>query len=519
MENEWIVMGENNNRINLVSTSNVTGLLPKGSFLTIEEEGNKFVLRVDDSNQTEPYSPTPLTADMDIEALEQDRKCQNIISAYRIKNITNREDGLIDHIKPNWSARRSTQSEVDDAIGNETEGAEVLLASVYAGDNQLLLDSERNPLTAKIPEETFYHQTMICGKTGAGKTNASKYLARYFVNELNGAVLALNVKQDDFLHMDKSSNAPNSQVEKEWEALGINPDGLGNQVEMYFPANKDSIEYPGVDRDKTTPVTLRLEDLSPSALTGLLEGTTELAERQLPNIFRYWKEEETRGENLTFTEFSRYFREHHENKLFKTKNSQGDLSETSVSWGTFQNINRSLDSAAEFFDNDNAESLDEEDILEHGKMSIIDVSGRGNKRFGATLLRDLLDRIVEAKKMGEYNLPILIIIDEVHTFYDDESSKEALRDLADICRTGRSNEIGIIFSSQNPSDIPGGLSTVINSKIFFKTDAKDARKHGVSVDREEMENLDTGYAVSSIHGLPQVKLLKFPLSPSGMTEE
>jgi len=51
---------------------------------------------------------------------------------------------------------------------------------------------------------------------------------------------------------------------------------------------------------------------------------------------------------------------------------------------------------------------------------------------------------------GRSKVPILIIIDEVHMFYDTESSREALGALDTICRTGRSQEIGILFSFPEP---------------------------------------------------------------------
>src|SRR5512137_2114939 len=100
----WIVLGEENGKIKLVSKSHSEnekpGLLPRGSYLTIEnkETRSKFILRVDDSNQTEPYRPSPLIVDMDLEGLYGDTKCQNIIYAYRIKDIVNRDDGKIDFI-------------------------------------------------------------------------------------------------------------------------------------------------------------------------------------------------------------------------------------------------------------------------------------------------------------------------------------------------------------------------------------------------------------------------------------
>jgi hypothetical protein len=205
--------------------------------------------------------------------------------------------------------------------------------------------------------------------------------------------------------------------------------------------------------------------------------------------------------------------------LFRTLNSRGEEGSVPLHRGTFDNILRSLDQAVEFFDNEDAKSIDENDILVRGKMSVIDVSEKNGIQFGSILLRHLLHKIVQAKKELRSEVPILIIIDEVHMFYNADASYEALGDLDTICRTGRSQKIGVIFSSQNPSDIPKGLSAVINTRIFFKSDIGQARAYGVSITPEEMEGLKKGFAIASIHELSQLKILKFPMAFAGVFEE
>ena len=108
----------------------------------------------------------------------------------------------------------------------------------------------------------------------------------------------------------------------------------------------------------------------------------------------------------------------------------------------------------------------------------------------------------------------MVIIDEVHQFYNTESSREALGDLDTICRTGRSQKIGVVFASQNPNDLPKGLSSVINTKIFFRSDGVSSQQFGIS--NEEVQSLEPGYALVNIHNLPQLKIIKFPLSLSGV---
>ena len=515
----WIVLGEKKGRIELVSRNEITGLLPKGSYLTIDEGESKFILRVDDSNQIEPYSPSPMIIDMDLSPLMQDRKCQNIVTAYRVKDICKRSDGLIDYIKPQSIARRSNQEEIDDAMGNIKHGPKVFLATIYSGKNQLLTDDKGKFITTQLPVDMFFHQILICGKTGSGKTVATKYLAQYFVEEYEGAVLAINVKETDFLKMDKPTYTINPDAVKEWEVLDQPAHGIDNFM-VYYPANTDISLTSGVNFDICQKITLDVKKIEPEALTGLLQGITDIAAQNLPNIFRYWQETRTGNQDYTFNNFVNYFAKAIDDKRsFKTRNTRGEESEITLHKGTFDNIQRNLDVARDFFDNEDALSLDETDILVSGKISVIDVAGRNGIQFGSVLLRHLLHKIVEAKREKRFTVPILIVIDEVHQFYDTTSSYEALGDLDTICRTGRSQKIGVIFSSQNPQDIPRGLSSVINTKIFLKSDAVQAKSHGIMISSEEMESLKKGYAVASIFDLSQLKILKFPLAYAGVTEE
>src|SRR3989338_4044704 len=112
----WIVVGEENGKIKLVSKSEVQALLPKGSYLTVEQGNSKFILRVDKSEQSETYKPSPMIVDMNLPSLEADQKCQNIIYAYRVKDLVVRQDGFIDYIRPQSIARKANQEEINDAL-------------------------------------------------------------------------------------------------------------------------------------------------------------------------------------------------------------------------------------------------------------------------------------------------------------------------------------------------------------------------------------------------------------------
>jgi uncharacterized protein len=517
----WIVLGEENGKIKLVSKSHSPnekpGLLPKGSYLTIESEDSdsKFILRVDDSSQYEPYKPSPLIIDMDLKGLYGDTKCQNIVLAYRIKDITSRDDGKIDFIPPQALARRSTQEEIDIAFGSRTQGPKVFLSTVHSGQNQLLIDENKNFITASLPEDMFFHQMLICGKTGSGKTVAMKYFVQYFIEQMEGAVLTINVKDIDFLRMDQESKTKSAQAQKEWKVLNETPHGVSNCT-IYYPANTSIDAYSGVNKEIAQKITLDVKTIEPEALTGLLQNISEVGAQNFPDIFRYWQQSE-RTFDGKFGDFVTYFLNGQPNPTFYTLNSRGDQSSVTLHKGTFDNIARNLNAALEFFDNEDAKTVDYGDILYPAKLSIINVAGQKGIQFGSILLRHLLKRIVMAKSQKISSVPILVIIDEVHQFYNTESSREALGELDTICRTGRSQKIGVIFASQNQNDIPRGLSSVINSKIFFKSDGVSGNVFGVSGD--EIQTLAPGFAVCNIHNISQLRTIKFPLSLSGVEED
>ena len=79
--------------------------------------------------------------------------------------------------------------------------------------------------------------------------------------------------------------------------------------------------------------------------------------------------------------------------------------------------------------------------------------------------------------------------------------------------------MGVIFASQNPSDMPDGISSVVNTKIYFRTEAQGIKEMGMKISSDELESLKSGFAVASIYGLSQLRVMKFPLSLAGVLDE
>ena len=516
----WIVISEKKGIVQLVSKSSMLkpGKLPVGSFLTIEEDKDtKFIIRVIDSNQHETFSPSPMVVDMDLGDFSADQKCQNIISAVRVKNISNRDDGLVDYIRPQLIARKSTQKEVDNALGVDkySSGTKIFLTSIQDTENKVLMDDKNIHLSTLIKDDVFFHQMMITGKTGSGKTVAIKYLLQHFVEKMKGAVIAINVKDIDLLEMEKATNEITNPIKKEWNSIKGEAHGIKNTT-IFYPANTD-ISHKNINDNICEKITLDVNDIEPESLSGLIQQITDKGAQNLVSIFRFWREK-LNGNN--FNEFIEYFNsKRDEDREFETLNSRGDTLKTKMHPSTYENVANSLAESSEFFDYEGANPIDIDNIVGESYLSIIDVAVDKGKEFGSLLLRHLLKKIVKYKIENKKTKPVLIIIDEVHSFYDGNASKQALSDLDTICRVGRSQQIGVIFASQNPKDLPPGIESVVNTKLYFRSDELGGSAKNYNLTTEDSLSLKPGYGYGSIYGLPGVKTFKFPMSYAGVIKK
>ncbi len=514
-----ITLTEDNGKIVLVSKGNDSpGILHYGSYLTLEdpERNVKFILRVEESYQATSFEVSPLLVDMDLKPLIQDQGIKNIVKAVRIAEYPNREDGMSSYIRPLLVARVSNQEEIEYAFGH-VKGVPVFPATAYARNCQILKDGNGKAISINIPEDVFFHQILITGSTGSGKTVAMKYLAQYFAENLEGeggepgAVLAVNVKEEDLLYMDKATTGYSNSDEKEWNDLGIKPHGL-NSFTVYYPGNRMPNYTKKVDRAKCQSITLKVKNLDPEDIIGLVPNLSLHGSDQLPNIFRFWQSKMMK-ENDTMSDFISYFDDPEKKREFNIMTSNEDIYSYKMHAGTYSSIKTALMNASDYFDSRGSKELEAEDVLEPRKMSVIDVTSKQGIGFGSVLLRNILNKIYEAKNERTNNVPALIIIDEVHEFYGNSRSREALSTLDAITRKGRSLGIGVIFASQNPEDIPGGISKVVNTEFNFKGSTE---KLGIKSQFFDPEGLRSGYAVSRIHGLNLIKLIKFPLTLGGL---
>lgn len=513
------------------------GMLAKGTYLTVvtSDEGEperKSILKVVGSEQHEVYSPSPLIADFELShtdtAVSADNKCKNFIKAVRVFDLGDREDGKIDFIKPRRKASPSSLEEIKEALQVQGfKGPKVLAATVFGNRNQLLKASN-SPVSIPFPEDFYWYQSQVTGATGSGKTVALKYLATEFANTdflvegklMKGCVVMINVKDQDFLMMDQPSAGHISDATlSEWEALGISAQGH-ESFQVWCNGYDNAISRKLVKNRVTErliqPKTLRAMDVDPDSLLGLVQDLTAQQRLALPDIFRYWQDaKRIKKEEATMSDFLAYFKERGEEYEgdYDTINIAGDKSSVKLTSSTRSSIHRKLNNVTKFFDSSIAQPVEAKETLKAGKITAVDLVD--SIEFGAVLLNQILIGVLKSKNEDLHLPPILFLIDEVHKFYGSDSSKDSLQILDNICRVGRSKKIGIVFASQEPSDIPKGLENVTNSKFYFKSPSHPSGAKDLA-SKSEVANLKPGFCVAQVHNVPSLTCMKFPLSPSGV---
>ena len=317
----------------------------------------------------------------------------------------------------------------------------------------------------------------IFGTVGSGKTNSSQVLIEE-ASAAGWAVVVLDV-EGEYISMDK----PNSEIEhnpglkKKTEQYQITPEGL-RAFQVYHPAKTDckrndsfvfSIPFGGLSPYELSAI-MGMNDVQEGRFTELWyklaeDITTQKATPKNPK--NQWKaidenkyQEEPECPDLTI----RFFLE----KVKDEANKQTGASKSS--WNV---VIRKLGNLKKFgiFDS-TGDSLDVEDFLKAGKVSVLDLSNsytvQVNNIVIAYLLRKIFDKKIEKPDLP----PTIIFIEEAHTFVSKEnaSKMEALLDrLREVTRRGRKRWLGLCFISQQPSHLPEEIFELCNTKIIHQT--------------------------------------------------
>jgi predicted house-cleaning noncanonical NTP pyrophosphatase (MazG superfamily) len=131
------------------------------------------------------------------------------------------------------------------------------------------------------------------------------------------------------------------------------------------------------------------------------------------------------------------------------------------------------------FDNPKAKSIDYSEILQPGRVSIIDLSDTDspdvNNLVIAQILRGLQSQqdqnYQEAAKQNASPVPAMVLIEEAHEFLSSQRIKEMpilFQQVARIARRGRKRWLGLGFITQLPQHLPDEVLGLINNWVLHK---------------------------------------------------
>jgi DNA helicase HerA-like ATPase len=118
---------------------------------------------------------------------------------------------------------------------------------------------------------------------------------------------------------------------------------------------------------------------------------------------------------------------------------------------------------------DTGSTLEAEQLLHAGRVSVIDVSGVTNDAAKNLSIAWLLRLVFEFKLKDPSAPKTLIVIEEAHTFVSRESRERmtaTLDMLKLIARRGRKRWLGLVFISQQPSHLPDEIFELCNTRFI-----------------------------------------------------
>lgn len=160
------------------------------------------------------------------------------------------------------------------------------------------------------------------------------------------------------------------------------------------------------------------------------------------------------------------------------RHSEGVLPSNVSSWRALQGklgrVRR-----MKIFDNPSSKPLNYQELLQRGRVSIIDLNDTDSPKINNLVIAELLRSVQEqqdknyatAEKSKQQPTPTMVIIEEAHEFLSTERIRQMpmlFQQVARIARRGRKRWLGLTFVTQLPQHLPDEVLGLINNFILHK---------------------------------------------------
>ncbi|WDO13954.1 ATP-binding protein [Flavobacterium sp. WW92] len=444
---------------------------------------------------------------------------------------------------------------------SKEETAEALRVNANPGIT-LGLAIGHDDIEVKIPakEKTVIPRHIgILGTTGGGKSTTISGLMSQFQKE--GIATIVIDTEGEYTHVDKPTESSNMQ--KLLKVRGISSNGIQNINVMHLIGKKTRAKSP------TTISAFRLDfsSLSPYAASDIL-GLTEAqfgrffkaydaAKLILKDIGSYPNRDQ-QNEAMELDEFEtgwptltlsiiidvsgmildklngkplNPFNPSLKNNLQKVTDRINAVdTNNEISWAALLGKLWQL-SRTKVFDNQSAAAIPFSELIEPGKLTIIDLSDSDSPMINNIVIANLLRGVQLAQeeayeKAVAQNLsptPVSIIIEEAHEFLSKErigKMSNLFQQVARIARRGRKRWLGLVFVTQLPQHLPDEVLGLVNSFILHKigdSNVVSQLKRSIGgVDQSlwnRLPNLAPGQAIVTTPSLSRSLLVAIDPSP------
>jgi DNA helicase HerA-like ATPase len=205
--------------------------------------------------------------------------------------------------------------------------------------------------------------------------------------------------------------------------------------------------------------------------------------------------------------------------------SIGRIRRAAAALKRMEDINRQIAGVAEPLPSDRTE------LVRYDGISIVSLAGYTGD-YQATIYRLIAENILTARVSGKLKLPVVMVLEEAHTFApgraDTPAEKAAVEVTRQIAQEGRKFQVGMILISQRPGRLDETALSMCNSYVIMKminpADQNFVRKVVESLGEDDarmLPDLDKGEAILSgeFISFPVLVKIKPPISRGEREEE
>lgn len=381
------------------------------------------------------------------------------------------------------------------------------------GDLRLGLAEGFEDLGVHVPamsKSVFPRHLGVLGTTGGGKsTTVSGLVAKV---QRAGIAAVLIDTEGEYCAMNDSTDKP--EMLQALRRRGIEPGGVDN-THILHPVGRDTANP---DHPSVAAFSLRFSELSPYAVQEILELNEAQSERffkaydvtklALEKMGIWPRTDEDRRRLIELDELETGYPgmtlahlydvtreiaavlddsadEYLETKAFRDRRQQLHEIIASIkppknvaSWRVLQGKLGKV-KRLKIFDSADAPPLKYAELLQPGRVSILDLSDTDSTQINNLVIAELLRGLQEQQEInykaaveaGRSVVPAVIFIEEAHEFLSAQRIRKMevlFQQVARIARRGRKRWLGLVFITQLPQHLPDEVFGLINNWILHK---------------------------------------------------